>query len=97
MYTVSQAKTSFSHRRRRYIMDADGPGGGGDDNAVDVNNPLNFFADTNVRIIINRKCVYSGAQKATVILFERMSSPARTVAALSTLPDVAATAAEYTH
>lgn len=79
-------------------MDADGPGGGGDDNAVDVNNPLNFFADTNVRIIINRKCVYSGAQKATVILFERMSSPVHTVvAAPSTLPDVAATAAEYTH
>lgn len=43
---------------------------------VDVNNQLlNFFAYTNDRIIINRKCVYCVAQKATVILFERMSSP----------------------
>lgn len=43
----------------------DGPGAD-DDDGVDVNNPLLnfFFADTNGRIIINRKYVYIEVQKA---------------------------------
>lgn len=92
---VSQAKTSFSHRCHRYEPTDMVVVATASATTADVNNPLNFFADTNVRIIINRKCVYSGSQKATVILFERMSSP-RTVAAPTSLPDVATAAAEYT-